>query len=183
MTIKRFSLVGIALLAIFIVWQILLLSGARVDFADVATVAGLVVGILALVPSGRGRVVRVRAIVTEDSDKGLNLSGAVIGGVFGGSLSLRPTGLSGNGAIAIEDGLLESRKLDFEAKRITADSAGVKIRSGHEGDFMLVTDDVSQLPVSGFAIDVLANIDCIFVTADVSQPLVSGFADLASQNM
>ncbi|MFC2129729.1 hypothetical protein ACFLQX_02990, partial [Bacteroidota bacterium] len=63
--------------------------------------------------------------------------------VFGGSLALRPSGLSGNGAIAIEDGLLESRKLDFEAKRITADSAGVKIRPGHEGDYMLTTNDVA----------------------------------------
>lgn len=61
---------------------------------------------------------------------------------FGGSLALRPSGLSGNGSFALEDGVLSSRALHFEAQRISADSASVKVRPGLNADFTLTTDNV-----------------------------------------
>ncbi len=63
--------------------------------------------------------------------------------IFEGNLTLRPSGLSGNGALGLPDGLIESRKMNFEINRIYADSAGVKIRPGIESDFTLITDNVA----------------------------------------
>jgi hypothetical protein len=61
----------------------------------------------------------------------------------GGSLALRPTGLSGEGAMALKEARLESDHFLYGSRSILADSAGVQLRGADLQEFSFLTDDVS----------------------------------------
>ncbi len=61
----------------------------------------------------------------------------------GGNLALRPTGLSGDGAMALSDGRLESNHFTYGANTIRADSAGVQLKDPSHQEFSFLTQDVN----------------------------------------
>lgn len=63
--------------------------------------------------------------------------------VFRGKLSLRPDGLTGDGVVAFPDARFEADLFLFNSQDLQSDSAGVKMRPGKEGDFNMLTDNVS----------------------------------------
>ncbi len=56
---------------------------------------------------------------------------------------LRPTGLSGDGAMALQEARLESDHFRYDARSINSDSAGVKLRGDGLQEFSFLTDDVN----------------------------------------
>ena len=63
----------------------------------------------------------------------------------GGNLELRPSGLSGSGAMAMKNARFESDRLRFGARTISSDSAGVQLRGDWSQDYAFLTDDVNFL--------------------------------------
>jgi len=61
----------------------------------------------------------------------------------GGSLALGPSGLSGNGAMALPEARLESERFRYGVRTIRADSAGVKLKDISQGEFPFQTNDVT----------------------------------------
>jgi hypothetical protein len=61
----------------------------------------------------------------------------------GGNLALRPTGLSGDGVMALRDARLESDQFVFGSGSIFADSAGVQLRGDRGQEFSFITDNVN----------------------------------------
>jgi hypothetical protein len=60
-----------------------------------------------------------------------------------GNLSLRPSGLSGDGVMALPDARLESDRFRYGVRSIRADSAGIRLRSEAAEEFAFLTDDVA----------------------------------------
>lgn len=61
----------------------------------------------------------------------------------GGNLALRPTGLSGDGAMALPDARLESDFFRYGSRTIQADSAGVQLKGNAMMEFPFLTNDVN----------------------------------------
>lgn len=61
----------------------------------------------------------------------------------GGNLALRPSGLSGDGALALPDARLESDQFRFGISTIQADSAGIQIKDQSVQEFPFLTSDVN----------------------------------------
>ncbi len=61
----------------------------------------------------------------------------------GGDLELRPSGLSGSGAMAMEGARFESDHFRYGSRSIMSDSAGVQLRRSWEPDYSLVSNDVN----------------------------------------
>ncbi|MFH0755856.1 MAG: hypothetical protein V2B15_01040 [Bacteroidota bacterium] len=61
----------------------------------------------------------------------------------GGNLALRPSGLSGDGAMALKEARLASDNFRYDARSIYADSAGVQLRGEGLQEFSFLTDDVN----------------------------------------
>jgi len=61
----------------------------------------------------------------------------------GGGLALRPSGLSGDGVMAIPDARLESEHFRFRSRVILADSAGIQLRAQSAQEFPFLTNDVN----------------------------------------
>jgi hypothetical protein len=62
--------------------------------------------------------------------------------IHAGNLALRPTGLSGDGAMALPEARLESDHFLYGSRTIMADSAGIKLRARTFEDFPFQTNDV-----------------------------------------
>ncbi|MCK4748546.1 MAG: hypothetical protein KAT15_15950, partial [Bacteroidales bacterium] len=60
-----------------------------------------------------------------------------------GNLALRPTGLSGDGAMALPEARLESGSFVYSSRTIRADSAGIQIKGRSFQEFPFLTNDVS----------------------------------------
>jgi len=60
-----------------------------------------------------------------------------------GNLALRPSGLSGNGVMALPDARLESNRFRYGFSTIRADSAGVRLQSEAMDEFAFLTSDVA----------------------------------------
>ncbi len=63
----------------------------------------------------------------------------------GGELELRPNGLTGSGALAMENARFESDRFRFDARAIQSDSAGVQLRGEWNQDFSFLTNNVNFL--------------------------------------
>jgi hypothetical protein len=61
----------------------------------------------------------------------------------GGELTLRPTGLTGKGTMALKEARLESDSYRYESRSILADSAGVQFRGQGMQEFAFLTNDVN----------------------------------------
>ncbi|MEN8229569.1 MAG: hypothetical protein ABFS38_15520 [Bacteroidota bacterium] len=61
----------------------------------------------------------------------------------GGNLTLRPTGLSGNGVMGLPDARLESDHFRYGTRTIQADSAGVQLKDHSSQEFPFLTNDVN----------------------------------------
>ncbi len=61
----------------------------------------------------------------------------------GGNLALRPTGLSGDGVMALPDARLESDLFKYGSRTILADSAGVQLKTKSMEEFPFLTNDVT----------------------------------------
>ncbi|MEZ5072287.1 MAG: hypothetical protein R2751_15320, partial [Bacteroidales bacterium] len=59
-----------------------------------------------------------------------------------GDLTLRSTGLRGDGVTVLPEGRLESRDFAYQARAVLADSAGVKLRTKSYEDHSFLTDNV-----------------------------------------
>jgi hypothetical protein len=62
-----------------------------------------------------------------------------------GDLFLRPSGLSGDGVMALTEARLASRNFRFGSRIIMADSAGVQIKEKGDEEFTFLTDDINLL--------------------------------------
>lgn len=61
----------------------------------------------------------------------------------GGNLALRPTGLTGDGRMALQEARLESDLFRYDSRSIMADSAGVRLKGEAGQEFSFLTDDVN----------------------------------------
>jgi len=61
----------------------------------------------------------------------------------GGNLALRPTGLTGDGVMALPDARLESERFRYGARTILADSAGVRLKVKSLQEYPFLTNDVN----------------------------------------
>lgn len=61
----------------------------------------------------------------------------------GGDLVLGPYGLTGSGAMAMENARFESEHFLYDARLIRSDSSGVQLRKGWDQDFPFLTNDVN----------------------------------------
>ncbi|MCK5136766.1 MAG: hypothetical protein KAR19_13330 [Bacteroidales bacterium] len=61
----------------------------------------------------------------------------------GGNLALRPSGLSGDGVMAIPDARLESDNFRYRSRSILADSAGIQLKAQSAQEFPFFTNDVN----------------------------------------
>jgi len=61
----------------------------------------------------------------------------------GGDFALRPTGLTGDGVMALPDARLESEQFRYGYQSILADSAGVRLKDPFMEDYPFLTNDVN----------------------------------------
>lgn len=60
-----------------------------------------------------------------------------------GNLLLASSGLTGDGAVALPEGKVESELIRYESRTFMADSAGVKVKMPEIGDYPILASDVS----------------------------------------
>jgi len=81
--------------------------------------------------------------VMELEDLGTNFMIFNDSSFMGGSLALRPGGLSGNGVMALPDARLESDSFRYQYLSIASDSAGVQLKEKSMQEFSFHTNDVN----------------------------------------